>query len=154
MPHPPVPQRFFVDADVLARPTPFCWLAMLRDETDGAFRLHSSDDALTAATAEWRMRHPDAGGAALRREELLRTVLDDVTNEGEPAAAPTPDEFLCLVDDDDAKSVRALTGRRQHDIERRLAAGIPSTPLADALVDAGCPAFADRVAAHVRALAH
>ncbi|MFD4960194.1 hypothetical protein [Microbacterium sp. NPDC058389] len=169
MPHPPVPQRFFVDADVLATPTPFCWLAMLRDETDGAFQLHTSPDELTAATLEWRTSHQAADAStAARREHLLRAVLDEVTGatESDVHLAPashagaggpdehwTPDEFLCLVDDESGPSVRALTRRRQDDVERRRAAGLPTDSLTDALVAAGCPAFAERVSAHLRALA-
>jgi len=163
-----VPQRVFVDADVLVTRTPFCWLAMLRDETDGAFRLYSSDATLAAATEDWRSRHPDAAEVvAERREQLLRAVLDDVTDDGaggehvrlapEPARddaadaeVTTPDEFLCLVDDAASANVRALTLRRQDDLERRRQAGIPTATLVDALVTAGCPAFAERVAAYLR----
>jgi len=147
-----VPQRVFVDADVLATRTPFCWLAMLRDETDGAFRLHTSDGTLTAATEDWRSRHPDAGEVvAVRREQLLRAVLDDVTDDGAPVGFTPPDEFLCLVDDAAGASVRALTLRRHAELERRRQTGIPSASLVDTLVAAGCPAFAARVAAHLRA---
>ena len=172
MPQPPVPQRVFVDADVLATRTPFCWLAMLRDETDGAFRLYTSAGELAVASQKWRTSHPGADDtAAARREHLLRAVLDEVTGpaaaEGGVRLAPeprpedddaldevcTPDEFLCLIDDESGLSVRALTHRRQEDIGRRRAAGLPADSLADALVAAGCTAFAERVTAHLRALA-
>ncbi|GAA5202003.1 hypothetical protein [Microbacterium jejuense] len=146
---PPVPPRVFVDADVLATRTPFCWLAMLRDETDGAFRLHTSDDTLAAATEDWRSRHPHARSAAARREDLLRAVLDDVTPDGAAAEPFAPDEFLCLVDDEEPASVRAVTLRRQVDLDRRRQDGVPTTSLTEALVAAGCPAFAERVAAHL-----
>lgn len=149
MQQPPVPQRLFVDADVLGTSTPFCWLAMLRDETDGAFRLHTSDDTLAAATEGWRSRHPGATGEAARREELLRAVLDDVTSDGAGAEALTPDEFLCLVDDEQPARVRAVTLRRQHDLDRRRQVGVRAASLTDALMAAGCPAFAERVAAHL-----
>lgn len=149
---PPVPPRVFVDADVLATRTPLCWLAMLRDET-GAFRLVTSPDALAAATSQWRAHHPDAATAdAARREELLRGVLDDVTTDGATQAL-APDEVLCRIDDEAAGSVRALTRRRQRELGARHAAGIRSTSLTDALAAAGCPAFAERVAAHLRAIA-
>jgi hypothetical protein len=140
----------FVDVDVLVTRTPFCWLAMLRDETDGAFRLHTSADTLAAATREWQARHPGAGGEApTLREQLLRDVLDEVTADGSADDGFTSDEFLCLVDDEDPASVRAVTLRRQVDLDRRREDGIPS--LSDALVAAGCPTFAARVAAHLGA---
>jgi hypothetical protein len=148
---PPVP-RVFVDADVLATRTPFCWLAMLRDETDGAFRLYTSDAALAAATEDWRSRHPDdPGTAARRREQLVRAVLDDVTADRAPGGAPSPDDVLCLIDDEAPASVRAVALRRQDDLEGRRRTGAPSPSLAEALIAAGCPAFAERVAAHLRA---
>jgi len=140
----------FVDADVLATRTPFCWLAMLRDETDGAFRLFTSADTLAAATHEWREHHPAAGStASARREELLRAVLDEVTPDGARDDILSPDEFLCLVDDEETASVRAVTLRRQGDLDRRRQDGIPSASLTEALVAAGCPGFAERVAAHL-----
>ncbi|MGN6221501.1 MAG: hypothetical protein ACTHNQ_18535 [Microbacterium sp.] len=152
MPHPPVP-RVYVDADVLATRTPFCWLAMLRDETDGGFRLVTSDDTLRTATEDWRSRHPGADAAvAARRAELLRAVLDDVVIAEATTGAPAPDDVLCLVDDEEPASVRAVTLRRQDDLERRRQDGIPSPSLTDALVAAGCPAFAARVAAHLHAV--
>jgi hypothetical protein len=55
----------------------------------------------------------------------------------------TPDEFLCLTDDAAPAAVRAVTGQRATEAEA----------LADALAGAGCPAFADRVASHLRAIA-
>lgn len=177
-----MPQRVFVDADVLASRTPYGWLGLLRDETD-AFQLHSSPAVVADAVRLWRSGDPSTRAAAApRRLALLTASLDEVVGVIETDAEPgvggrvgdsavadavatgahvllsasartaedgdrlpfeicTPDEFLCLMDDAAPAAVR--------EVARRRAAG----PLADALLAAGCPAFAERVASYLRAIA-
>ncbi|KAF2412301.1 hypothetical protein B1729_15755 [Microbacterium sp. B35-04] len=177
-----MPQRVFVDADVLAARTPYEWLALLRDETD-AFQLHSSPAVVAEAVRLWRSGDPSARAAAApRRLALLTASLDEVVGAAETDAEPgvggrvgdsavedalttgahvllsasartredgdalpfeicTPDEFLCLTDDTAPAAVRDVTRQRA------------AQPLADALAGAGCPAFAERVASHLRAIA-
>ena len=177
-----MPHRVFVDADVLASRTPYEWLALLRDETD-AFQLHSSPAVVADAVRLWRSRDPAAREAAAPRHLVLLTAsLDEVVGDGDTGAEPdhacrvggfavedavasgaqvllsssvrtsgpadhlpfevfTPDQFLCLTDDTAPTAVRDVTRQRA------------AEPLAAALAAAGCPAFAARVAAHLRAIA-
>ena len=175
-----MPHRVFVDADVLASRTPYEWLVLLRDETD-AFQLHSSPAVVADAVRLWRSRDPSTRAAAVpRRLALLTASLDEVVGGGDTDAEPgvggraggsavadalttgahvllsataragedgdrlpfeicTPDEFLCLTDDAAPAAVREVTRHRA------------AEPLEDALAAAGCPAFAERVASHLRA---
>lgn len=175
-----MPHRVFVDADVLASRTPYEWLALLRDETDGAFRLQSSSAVVADAVRLWRAQDPvRREAAAPRRLALLIDTLDEVmdTIATDAASGPasqvsgsavgdavaggahvlltshvratgdedrlpfevwTSDEFLCRLDDEDAAAVGRVTAQRG------------TEPLADLLIAAGCPAFAERVASHLR----
>ncbi|MFK4835911.1 hypothetical protein ACI3KY_09295 [Microbacterium sp. ZW T2_14] len=174
-------QRVFVDADVLASRTPYDWLALLRDETD-AFQLHSSPAVVADAVRLWHSRDPAAREAAIpRRIALVTASLDEVLAGADTVADPrvgrpeggcavaaarttgaqlllsssavpgedgdglpfeicTPDDFLCLTDDATPEAVREVTRRRV------------AEPLAAALAAADCPAFAERVTSHLRAL--
>jgi hypothetical protein len=74
------------------------------------------------------------------------------TGDPLPFEVCTPDEFLCLIDDTAGADVRHVTSAQRERVllsrgDRHQGA------LADALSWAGCPAFAERVSAHLRALA-
>ena len=83
-----MPQRVFVDADVLASRTPYAWLGLLRDET-GAFQLHSSPAVVADAVRLWRSRDPSTRAAAApRRLALLTATLDEVVGGVNTDAEP------------------------------------------------------------------
>jgi len=74
-----VPQRIFVDADVLASRTQYLWLTLLREEAGDWFQLHSSSDVVVDAVQAWVGRDPVArADAASRRLESLAASLDEV----------------------------------------------------------------------------
>lgn len=77
-----------------------------------------------------------------------RRISDDAAL---PFEVWTPDEFLCLVDDSARADVREVVSR-EHGGRRRTRADCRLEPLAEALADAGCPAFAERVSSHLQAL--
>jgi hypothetical protein len=81
-----------------------------------------------------------ATGAHVLLSTSARTA-EDGDGDGLPFEIRTPDEFLCLTDDAAPAAVREVARRRA------------AEPLADALFAAGCPAFAERVASHLRAIA-
>ena len=89
-----------------------------------------------------------ATGAQLLLSSSTRAGEDD---DRLPFEICTPDEFLCLTDDAAPAAVREVARRRAavHEVARQRAA----EPLVDALLAAGCPAFAERVASHLRAIA-
>lgn len=94
--------------------------------------------------------HDDAVAAGAH--VLLSSTVRDVGGDILPFEIYTPDQFFCLVDDTAAAHVRNVTILQEHRIGRR-GRGVPAEPLADALVAAGCPAFAERVSSHLRTLA-
>jgi hypothetical protein len=79
-----------------------------------------------------------ASGAQVLLSSSVRT---SGTDDHLPFEVFTPDQFLCLTDDTAPAAVRDVTRQRA------------AEPLAAALAAAGCPAFAARVAAHLRAIA-
>jgi hypothetical protein len=83
-----------------------------------------------------------AGGAQVLLSSSVRAAEG---GDRLPFEICTPDEFLCLTDDAAPAAVRDLTRQR--------AAEPLADALADALFAAGCPAFAERIASHLRSLA-
>ncbi|WP_127819802.1 hypothetical protein [Microbacterium sp. CPCC 204701] len=84
-----------------------------------------------------------SGGAHV----LLTSRVSDATDlDRLPFDVCAPDRFLCLVDDSAPLAVREVA--RRQDGARR-SDGPRAAPV-DALIAAGCPAFAERVARHLR----
>lgn len=74
-----MPNRAFVDSNILASRTLRDWLFLLRNAVPGMFELYSSLDVLAEVVRVVRRTHPDAGGdltAAL--SEHLQSNLNDV----------------------------------------------------------------------------
>ncbi|WP_347977395.1 hypothetical protein [Microbacterium sp. ProA8] len=99
-----------------------------------------------------------ASGAHVLLSVSARTGEDE---DRLPFEICTPDEFLCLTDDAAPAAVREVARQRaavrevarQRANEPEGARQRANEPLADALFAAGCPAFAERVASHLRATA-
>lgn len=89
---------------------------------------------------------------------LLSSAERDLADEDLlPFEIYTADQFLCLVDDSAAPAVRNVAVQQEHRARRQAEGGAlePLTAaLADALADAGCRAFAERVASHLRDRGH
>ena len=68
------------------------------------------------------------------------SAVPGADGDGLPFEICTPDDFLCLTDDATPDAVRAVARQRAGE------------PLAAALAAAGCPAFAERVTSHLRAI--
>lgn len=74
-----MPQRVFVDANVLYSKTLMDWLFLLRIENEGMFQVYSTEDVLAEVLASMRKHQPNAPGHLTRRRaELMRECLDEV----------------------------------------------------------------------------
>lgn len=88
-----------------------------------------------------------------RAHVLLTSPALEVTGDDDlPFEIHTTDEFLCLLDDSAARHVRSAA-ILQAERARRAAGARTDDALRDALIAAGCPAFAERVCAHLRSRA-
>lgn len=89
--------------------------------------------------------------------DAVYLLTDNPTDFGEPDALPyelyTADDFFCLVDDGASNHVLGVTRTQNQYWQNRRAAGQQTKSLDAALLDAGCPDFADRVQGHLRTLA-
>jgi len=127
-----VTQRIFVDSNVLASRTIRDWL----------FLLHIDDHHVHAATL------------ASRADKLLTSNDRDFPESDDlPYEIYTPDELLVLIDDSAPYHVRSVTREQIDYWQKRRDEGDAVKQLDEALRDADCPAFAERVRAHVIALA-
>ena len=102
----------------------------------------------TAPVADVDDSHVHNAASDLKADILL---TDNVKDFGDPDSLPydlyTPDEFFCLVYENEPDAVREVMNTQLHYWRRRGAANKDGKQkkLADALVDAGCPEFAKNV---------
>ncbi|MGO1285223.1 MAG: PIN domain-containing protein [Brachybacterium sp.] len=72
-------QRVFVDANIFVSRTIMDWLFHLRQNNEGMFQLHSTEDVFTEALRATRKRNPRAPGTLLRdRMDKIRDCVDEV----------------------------------------------------------------------------
>lgn len=119
----------------------------------------SLDEVVGAVAADVDFDAPDrpvipvqADAMASGAQVLVSSNVSPPVGDELPFEIYTPDELLCLVDDSAASAVRNVTLLQDHRA-RRPDAGRATESLTATLTAAGCPAFAERVAAHLRALA-
>ncbi|WP_109208707.1 MULTISPECIES: hypothetical protein [Microbacterium] len=173
-------QRVFVDADVLAARTPFEWLALLCDETEDWFQLHSTSGAVAEAVLLWTAEDPARReGWSGRRHDLLVASLDEVLatpagrSEADPADAAAAGGAHVLLSSRAGEvaggdelpfevytvdeflcllddTAAAHVRRVTERQQDRHHAGAASRGLVESLTGAGCPAFAERVSRHLR----
>ena len=99
-------------------------------------------------------RHVHAAAVAANAHILLTSNERDFGNPDLlPYEIQNPDDFFCLVDDGAPDAVRAVALQQVKYWRSQSAAGKSSKTLVDALIDAGCPRFAERVQSHVQQLA-
>lgn len=67
-----MPQRVFVDANVLYSKTCRDWLFLLRQDNEGMFQLHTTREVIVEVLANRRKQHPRAGST------LLETLLTQI----------------------------------------------------------------------------
>lgn len=188
-----MPERVFVDANVLASRTLRDWLFLIRNYSH-MYSLHSTLDVLAETIRVVRHRHPNAGGGVtLRLRNKLTENLDELCSDfppapdfhgidvddqhvhaaavachatilltnntkdfGDPDSLPydlyTADEFFCLADGSSPWHVREVTHTQNTYWLGERDKGRAAKPLAVALVKAGCPKFAIRVAQHLAQL--
>lgn len=126
----------------------FLRLNDLLDEVLGDF-----DGSVDFAGPDVDDHHVHAAAMSSRADKLL-TANDRHFPEADdlPYEVYTPDEFLVLVDDSAPHHVRSVTRQQVDYWQRRRSGGTRVKPLGQALVDAGCPDFGDRIVRHVKAL--
>jgi hypothetical protein len=77
-----MPQRVFVDANVLRSKTQMDWLFLLRNSLESSFQVHSTEDVIAEVAYTMRRDHPDLdGGVIARRLGLVRDSLDEVLSD-------------------------------------------------------------------------
>ncbi len=130
-------------------------------EKGGAMRAHREELFRTnfnEITSDWKGQtapvvdvddsHVHNAASDLKADILL---TDNVKDFGDPDSLPydlyTPDEFFCLIYENEPDAVREVMDTQLHYWRRRGAANKDGKQkkLADALVDAGCPEFAKYV---------
>ncbi|MCS5723464.1 PIN domain-containing protein [Herbiconiux sp. CPCC 203407] len=74
-----MPQRVFVDSNVLFSRTQRDWLFLLRNEAGGMFQVHSSIDVVVEVVRAVRRHKPHLDGAITRKlHDLLIANLDEI----------------------------------------------------------------------------
>lgn len=120
----------------------------LLDEVLGDF-----DGSVDFAGSDVDDHHVHAAALASRADKLMTANGRHFPEaDGLPYEVYTPDEFLVLVDDSAPHHVRSVTRLQIDYWQKRRAAGATVKQLDQALVDAGCPYFGDRILRHVKAL--
>lgn len=89
---------------------------------------------------------PIASGGKETRRWAGQCELDGESCFGPPYDVYTPDEFFCLISENDPDAVRAVAAMQvEYWLRRAEVAGTEPKRLAAALTEAGCPNFAQRV---------
>ncbi|MGO1592918.1 MAG: hypothetical protein ACTHW1_01385 [Ancrocorticia sp.] len=76
-------------------------------------------------------------------------TLPETVTDGFHYETFSPDDFLCLLDDSNSRSIAKVTQEQNRYWQERSS----SRPLDEALERAGCPMFAQRVRTHIEAIA-
>lgn len=184
-----MPQRVFVDANVLFSRTLRDWLFLLRLESQGSlFQIHTTWDVITESGARLRDKHPEADGRLVSRlieksQKIFDEILSDYpggkvsdiedredwhvhyaanacraqilltedtgfTSEDTFYEAYSCDEFFMEINTSSPKTVQNVTENQAVYWGRKNGKSLPT-----ALIEAGCPRFAQEVQAHIRRLA-
>lgn len=123
-------------------------LSDLLDEVLGDF-----DGSVDFAGADVDDHHVHAAVIAGRADKLLTDNSRHFPDADDlPYEVYTADEFLVLVDNSAPHHVRSVTRLQVEYWQRRRSAGATVKRLDQALVDAGCPGFAERVVLHLKAI--
>lgn len=123
-------------------------LGDLLDEVLGDF-----DGSVDFAGPDIDDHHVHAAAVSSRADKLLTANNRHFPEtDDSPYEVYTPDEFLVLVDDSAPHHVRSVTRLQIDYWQKRRATGATVKSLSQALVDAGCPEFGERVVRHVKAL--
>lgn len=97
--------------------------------------------------------HVHAATLACRADKLLTANTRDFPESDDlPYEVYAPDDFFLLVDDSAPSRVMSVTRTQAQYWQRRRDMGHTVKALDDALIDAGCIAFAERVHKHLRTL--
>ncbi|HIW90599.1 MAG TPA: PIN domain-containing protein [Candidatus Corynebacterium avicola] len=74
--------RVLVDANVIVSKTQFDWLFHLRQNSDGVFQVHSTEDIFAEALKAVRRNRPTASGNLItRRLTMIRACVDEVLDD-------------------------------------------------------------------------
>jgi hypothetical protein len=100
-------------------------------------------------------RHVHAAAVASRADILLTDdpgFAEIETAYGRPYEVYTSDDFFILVDDSSSQAVKRVVDIQRQYWKVQADAGKAVKGLVEALADAGCPLFSERVAKHLRTL--